>query len=391
MKKYKKNMRRRRIISIAVAVLLVAALLGGLIAGIVRGVSAIRARVQARQEYAATVEAKLEKMSLEEKVGQMILAYQPDEDPIKTQKKYQFGGYVFFAKYFKNNTPEQVVADMAELQKVSKFPMILSVDEEGGTINRISDYPQYRDEPFASPQEVFYGGGWDGIIADTKEKAAFLKILGLNTNLAPVVDVPYDKKNYIYHRAFSTDPEEVSEYAERVTKEYNTAGVLCCLKHYPGYGDAGDTHLTIIEDTREQQVLDSRDAMPFQAGIAAGAPMVMLSHNIVDAYDAKRPASLSPAVHEVLRQSLGFEGVIVTDGLEMRAITKFEADAAKAAVMAVQAGNDLICTGTPIEQYDAILAAVRKGTISEERIDESVMRILQMKQTLQADETDRQK
>ncbi|MDO4406430.1 MAG: glycoside hydrolase family 3 N-terminal domain-containing protein, partial [Eubacteriales bacterium] len=327
----------------------------------------------------ATMEAKLDKMSLEEKVGQMILAYHPAQDDVAAQKKYQFGGYIFFAKYFNDNTPEGVVADMASFQEVSKIGMLLAVDEEGGTVNRISRFPMYRDERFASPQEIFHGGGWDGIVADAKEKAAFLKILGLNTNLAPVVDVPYDKENYIYNRAFSTNPEEVADFAEYVTTEFKNAKVVSCLKHYPGYGNMGDTHRTVIEDTREQQVLDTRDSMPFQAGIAAGTPMIMVSHTIVDAYDAKNPASLSKAVHNVLRSTLGFDGVIITDDLEMSGVTKFVADPGKVAIQAVQAGNDMIISGKPVAQYEALLKAVKEGTISEERINESVLRILNMK------------
>lgn len=389
MAKYKRSKRRRRIISVCVALLLVAGILFGIISGIIRGVNAIRSKVEARREYNASLQATLDKMSLEEKVAQMILAYQPDSEPIKTQKQYQFGGYVFFAKYFKNNTPEQVVEDMKELQKVSDVPMLLAVDEEGGSVTRISKYPQYRDEPFASGRDIYNGGGWDGIVADTQEKALFLNILGLNTNLAPVCDVPYSEKNYMYDRSFSTDPEQVSDYVEQVVNEYKSGNILCCLKHFPGYGDGGNTHRTVIEDTRDLQVLESRDAMPFMAGISAGAPMVMIAHNVVDAYDAKNPASLSPAVHNVLRDKLGFQGVIVTDGLEMSGVTKFQSDPAKVAVQAVKAGNDLLCTGTPVEHYEALLEAVNKGTISEERINESVMRILEMKQALPSGEEEK--
>lgn len=381
MAKYKKSAQRRRIISVVVALLLVFAILFAIISGISKAVHKIQAKSQARKEYRASTQYQLDKMSLEEKVGQMILAYHPDQDAVATQKKYQFGGYIFFAKYFKNNTPEGVVADMTAFQDASDIKMLLAVDEEGGTVNRISKYPMYRDEPFASPQEIFHGGGWDGIVADAKEKCAFLKILGLNTNLAPVADVPYDKKNYIYNRAFGTDPETVSDFVEYVTNECKDAKVISCLKHYPGYGDAGDTHRTVIEDTRDEQVLDTRDSMPFQAGIAAGTPMIMVSHTIVDAYDAKNPASLSKAVHNVLRSRLGFDGVIITDDLAMSGVTKFVADPGKAAVQAVQAGNDMICAGNPIQQYEAILTAVKDGTISEERINESVMRILEMKKT----------
>ena len=158
MAKYKKSAQRRRIISVIVSLLLVFALLFAIISGITKGVRSIKNKVHARQQYAATMEAKLDKMSLEQKVGQMILAYHPAKDDVAAQKKYQFGGYIFFAKYFQDNTPEGVVADMASFQEVSKIGMLLAVDEEGGTVNRISRFPMYRDEKFASPQEIFHGG-----------------------------------------------------------------------------------------------------------------------------------------------------------------------------------------------------------------------------------------
>lgn len=107
--------------------------------------------------------------------------------------------------------------------------------------------------------------------------------------------------------------------------------------------------------------------------------MIMVSHTIVDAYDAKNPASLSKAVHNVLRSTLGFDGVIITDDLEMSGVTKFVADPGKVAIQAVQAGNDMIISGKPVAQYEALLKAVKEGTISEERINESVLRILNMK------------
>ena len=153
------------------------------------------------------------------------------------------------------------------------------------------------------------------------------------------------------------------------------------LKHFPGYGNNTDTHTGISYDDRPLETFETSDFLPFSAGIKAGADMVLVSHNIVSSMDSQYPASLSPKIHDILRKQLGFSGVIITDDLYMDGVRQF-ADDQQVAVLAVQAGNDLLCCTVFEVQIPAVINAVKSGEISEERIDESVLRILNMKQRL---------
>ena len=153
------------------------------------------------------------------------------------------------------------------------------------------------------------------------------------------------------------------------------------LKHFPGYGGNADTHTGMVYDDRPFETFVSGDFLPFSAGIKAGADMVLVAHNIVNCMDSRYPASLSPRVHQILREDLGFDGVIVTDDLYMDGVRDFAGDE-QAAVLAVQAGNDLLCCTDFETQIPAVLAAVEDGTIPESRIDQSVLRILKMKISL---------
>lgn len=172
-----------------------------------------------------------------------------------------------------------------------------------------------------------------------------------------------------------------AEYARRVVKVMGEEQMGSVLKHFPGYGDNVDTHTGIAVDEREMEQFRQEDFLPFQAGIEAGAGAVLVSHNIVLCMDEDTPASLSPEVHRILREELGFGGVIMTDDLSMDAITEY-AGAKEAAVLAVEAGNDLLCCTDFEVQAAAVLAAVQDGRISEERIEESARRVLAWKQAL---------
>lgn len=155
-------------------------------------------------------------------------------------------------------------------------------------------------------------------------------------------------------------------------------GMGSVLKHFPGYGNSADSHAGMVYDDRPYETFRTSDLLPFQAGIESGASMVLVSHNVVRCMDEKFPASLSPAVHRVLREELGYSGVIVTDDLFMEGARDFAPDS-QTAVLAVQAGNDLLCCRDFEVQIPAVLDAVRAGEISESRIDESVLRILELK------------
>lgn len=317
-------------------------------------------------------------MSLEEKVGQMFIARCPETDAARKAAQYHLGGYILFSNDFKSKTKSQVISDIESYQKASYIGMFIGVDEEGGTVNRISLYSQFRSQPFSSPQELYEEGGFNRIISDTKEKCELLKSLGININFAPVCDVSTNENDFIYKRAFGKDAVSTSEYVKTVVSTMSECGVGSVLKHFPGYGDNVDTHTGMAYDKRPLSTFKNSDFLPFQEGIAAGAGAVLVCHNIVECMDKDLPASLSPEVHRILMDDLGFKGVIITDDLFMDAIKEyFPVD--KAAVMAVEAGNDLLCSSDFEEQITAVCNAVKDGTISEDRINESVSRILELK------------
>ncbi len=319
-------------------------------------------------------------MSTEEKVGQMFLVRCPKEAETAVSE-YKVGGFVLFARDFEGETKTSMREKIASYQEDAGIPMIISVDEEGGPVVRISKYPAFRESAFLSPRELYAVGGMARIAEDAKEKAGLLSELGINVNLAPVCDISRSKGAFLYERSFGGTAEETAEYVETVVKTAKTAGLGSVLKHFPGYGDNADTHKGIVYDSRAYEVYKENDFKPFLAGIEAGAEAVMVSHNIVQCMDRENPASLSPEVHRILREELSFEGVILTDDLYMDAIQDFTGKE-NAAVAAVLAGNDMLCCTDFEVQIPAVLAAVEDGRISEEQIDTSVLRILKWKAEL---------
>ena len=321
------------------------------------------------------VEDILSGMTLEEKVGQMFLARMPSSAAYYAET-YQLGGYVLFDVDFEGYTKEEVIDRIDSCQAVSKIPMIMSVDEEGGTVTRVSDY--FRDSRFMSPRNVYAEGGWSGIVNDTIEKCELLKELHLNMNLAPVCDLAEDYGDFMYDRSFSGDAEEAANFIGWTITTMNEQGVGSSLKHFPGYGNNVDTHTGMAIDYREASEYYEKDLLPFIEGIEMGASSVMVSHNIVTCFDADYPASLSPEIHRILREELGFEGVIITDDLVMGAIQDFCGEVSSA-VYAVEAGNDMLISTNFESQFESIMNAIDEGRITEERINESVRRILTMK------------
>lgn len=319
----------------------------------------------------------LDNMSVEEKVGQMFMVRVPKENADKRVSEYHLGGYIMFGRDFDNKTKEEVINNIASWQEASEIPMLIGVDEEGGTVNRISTNTEFRSEPFKSSQELYKDGGFDLIYEDTITKANFLKELGINVNFAPVVDVSTNPDDYIYKRSFGKNANLTSEYAEVVVRAMKESNIASVLKHFPGYGNNTDTHTGIAIDNRTLETFKENDFLPFEAGIKAGANIVLVSHNIVTNMDSNNPASLSTRVHEILRNDLGFAEVIITDDLYMDAISKnYDSSVA---VLAILAGNDLICTTDFESQIPEVIAAVEDGTISIDRINESVRRILELK------------
>ena len=327
---------------------------------------------------AARAQELLDGMTLEEKVGQMFIARCPETDAAQLAADYHLGGYILFGRDFKDKTAEQVTADIQSYQDAAEIPLLIAVDEEGGTVNRVSSNPNLRSSPFRSPQSLYSEGGLELVRSDAQEKCRLLESLGININFAPVCDVSQDPADFIYDRTLGRDAQETSQYVAAVVETMAEEGMGSVLKHFPGYGNNTDTHTGVAYDDRPYDTFLTSDFLPFQAGIAAGADMVLVSHNIVSAMDEASPASLSPEVHRVLREDLGFTGVIVTDDLVMDGVRDFAGDD-EAAVLAVQAGNDLLCCTDFQTQVPAVLAAVESAEITEEQIDAAVLRVLTMK------------
>ena len=327
---------------------------------------------------AARAQELLDGMTLEEKVGQMFIARCPETDAAQLAADYHLGGYILFGRDFKDKTAEQVTTDIQSYQDAAEIPLLIAVDEEGGTVNRVSSNPNLRSSPFRSPQSLYSEGGLELVRSDAQEKCRLLESLGININFAPVCDVSQDPADFIYDRTLGRDAQETSQYVAAVVETMAEEGMGSVLKHFPGYGNNADTHTGVAYDDRPYDTFLTSDFLPFQAGIAAGADMVLVSHNIVSAMDEASPASLSPEVHRVLREDLGFTGVIVTDDLVMDGVRDFAGDD-EAAVLAVQAGNDLLCCTDFQTQVPAVLAAVESGEITGEQIDAAVLRVLTMK------------
>ena len=358
----------------------------------------------------------LGEMTLREKVGQLFLVRPDALDPALSQQtiddadapgvievseamaafleEYPVGGVVLFGK---NITDEvQLRGLIAGLQQSSPVPVLIGIDEEGGVVARLANSPGF-DLPQYESAASMGAQGTDEVRAMSAEIGAYLAGYGINLDFAPVADVNTNPDNpVIGTRAFSSDPQEAADCVTAAVEGFSQAGVLCCLKHFPGHGDtAGDSHDGTVHTEKTMEELRACEFLPFEAGIRAGAPLVMVGHiaapNAVEGEESDLPATFSRAlITDVLRDELGFAGVVVTDSLAMGAITETYTPG-EAAVLALQAGADLLLMPAGLAQaYDGVLAAVEDGRLTEERIDESVARILALKQQaglLQAPDT----
>lgn len=327
------------------------------------------------------VDLLLSGLTTEEKVGQLFLARCRKETAAEDIAQYHLGGLVLFDRDTEDETPESLRQTLERYQKAATIPLLIAVDEEGGSVVRISDKPAFRDAPFSSPRSLYEGGGMEALRTAEVEKDALLSDLGINVNLAPVCDITTDPAAFLYDRSLGQGPELTCQWVQIAVEEGQTYGIGCVLKHFPGYGNNADTHVGIAIENRSLEELEAQDLLPFAAGMEAGCGAVMVSHIQVTALDAEYPASLSPAVHRYIRETMGYNGVLVTDDLVMDAIS-VPYGVGEAAVLAVLAGNDLLISSDFPEQYAAVLEAIREGRISEEQLDNAVRRILLWKQSL---------
>lgn len=343
-------------------------------------------------KYYEIATEKLRTLTQEEKIAQLFIIGMSNNSDLEALKKYQFGGYLFFKDFFNNKTKEQVKTAIDKFQKDVNIPLLIAVDEEGGNVVRISSNEKLAKEPFKSPSEVYKNGGLEAIKQDTINKSILLENLGINVNFAPVVDISTNPEDYMFKRSLQKGKEVTAEFAKMVIKTSKDYKVSYALKHFPGYAMNKDTHTGTSQDKRTYEDIYNNDLEPFRAGIEVGAEVVMVSHNVVTSIDKNSPASISKEVHNLLRNDLNFNGIIITDDINMGAI-KNEYTISDSIVKAIQAGNDMLIvtidknskdkiTNTKIDYkmiVEIVKDALEKGDINENDIDIAVQRILAWK------------
>ena len=348
-------------------------------------------------------DSAIQKMSIREKVGQMFFvrpealdtsihwneyAELPDyklEQVNKTMlavnKDYPIGGMILYAhNIVDENQLKKFIDEIREL----KGSPLLAIDEEGGRVARIAN-----NENFDVPKYESMAAIAESDDPEEAYKAAFtigsyVKKYGFDIDYAPVADVNTNPDNIVIGpRAFSDDPETAAKFVVSYLNGLESAGVIGTLKHFPGHGDVStDTHYGYASTDKTWDEMLKCEMIPFKAGIKAGAQMIMTAHIAAPKVSGDDlPATLSSVIlQDKLRGELGFDGVIVTDAMDMGAITK-QFSNTEAAIKSIQAGVDVVlCSREFTQVFDAVVKAVEKGEIKELRIDESVKRILKLKQ-----------
>ena len=323
-------------------------------------------------------------MTTEEKVGQLLVAgigeTEAGEDGLQAVQDYQVGGVILFGRNVES--AEQLASLTNELKALNgdNIPLFLCVDQEGGRVDRMP--PEVDD--LSSAYDYIAGGG--DPLERGKVLAAQCAAFGFNLDFSTCLDIWSNPDNAVIgDRAYGSDPDTVTRAGLAVNEGLSQGGVIPVVKHFPGHGDTStDSHvdLPVVDKTVEQ--LKEFELIPFQAAIEAGTPCVMVAHILMTQIDPDLPASLSPkVVTGLLRQEMGFDGVVCTDDLTMGAISNTYG-MGEAAVMAVEAGGDLLLVCHEADNLtaarEALLAAVDSGRITMERLDESVCRILSLKQ-----------
>lgn len=337
-------------------------------------------------------EQLLDEMTLEERIYQMFIVTQEQLTGVATVTQSgettknaieakPVGGIIYFSKNLVSR--EQCITMIENIQSYSKTGLFISVDEEGGTVARVAKNASMETTSFPSMQ----------VIGDTGETSNAYEVgytigkeiaeLGFNLDFAPVADVYSNPENTVIgSRAFGSDAERAASMVTACVQGFQDSEMLCTLKHFPGHGDTSqDSHYGEAEVTKTLEELYACELIPFQAGIDAGAQFVMVGHlTAPQIIDENVPATLSyEIVTGLLREEMGFQGIIITDSMAMQAITE-QYSSGEAAVKAIQAGVDIILMPYSLpDAVNGILSAVERGIITEERINESVLRILELK------------
>lgn len=317
---------------------------------------------------------EVKEMSLEEKIGQILLVGYPD-DFEKAINDYHIGGFLLFSNDFKDKEKEEVKKMISTWQDETKIPLLIAVDEEGGSVIRVSSNPKLGHQPFLAPQDLYNNGGFNKIKSDVIDKSSFLKELGINVNLAPVVDVATNKNSYIYNRTIGLNTKGTSEYAKVVINASKKGNVSYVLKHFPGYGNAKDTHLGQATINESLSSIRNNYFPPFQEGINEGAEAILINHNYYSKIDKYNPASLSPTIHNLLRDDLKFSGICITDNIDMKALDTID----NKVIKAILSGNDLIITNDYERDFKIIKESIKNGEISEDLISKLAFRIIAWK------------
>lgn len=335
-----------------------------------------------------------DEMSLKNKIGQlfMVSIYSLDSSGNKNQttmteamkknlKKYPVGGIILFSKNI--NTPKQTKKLIEGFQSASYVPMFAAVDEEGGSVSRVASNEKMGMTQYPDALEIGQTYTDKQLAAMGQTQSKELKSLGFNMNFAPVADILSNEQNTeIGNRSFGSDKKKVSKIVSTLVKNMQKQQISATLKHFPGSGEAwGDTHRGSAETKQSIKQLRSNEFLPFESGIDAGVDAVMVSHLMLsNVTEEKEPSSLSyRVITEILKKELNYDGMVITDAMNMKAITN-NYSAGEAAVKAIQAGADIVLMPENLgKAYKAVKKAVKDGTIKESQIDKAVERIIYTK------------
>ena len=335
------------------------------------------------------IDTMIAEMTIEEKVGQLIMVGFEGTQANETIEAYireRFvGGVVLFSRNIES--PRQTAELTNQLQRLAgvtarQIPLFIGIDQEGGWVIRL------KDGATVLPGNMALGATNSTALAEVAGEitAVELAAVGVNLNFAPVMDVNNNPDNpVIGRRSFGESPELVSRLGVPYIRGLQRKGVLATAKHFPGHGDTTvDSHFDLPTVNHDRERIHALELQPFRAAIDADVAAIMTAHIVYPAFDPDRPATLSPIIlTNLLRKELGFDGLLITDDMEMKAIDD-RYRSGEAAVMAVEAGADIVMVlWTPpkqIEVFDALLSAVKSGRISEARLDQSVRRILKSKE-----------
>ncbi|MBQ9097014.1 MAG: glycoside hydrolase family 3 protein [Clostridia bacterium] len=334
------------------------------------------------------VDEILGSMTLREKLYQMFIVA-PDmlagEDNVQSLtpalkerlETFPVGGLVYFSENI--SSTNQIKTLIAETAKISEIPMFVAVDQEGGKVARLKENAGF---PLFENMYEYKDMGTDTAYENAKTIAENMATLGFNLDFAPVADVWSNKENTVIgKRAYSDDFEQAGVLVSSAVKGFHDGGIICTLKHFPGHGSTyQDSHDTPAYITKTKEEIDKTEILPFKAGIEAGADIVMVGHLTVSDIDGNVPATVSKAfVTDYLKNELGFNGLVITDALNMGAVANMY-EPGDLAVKAVKAGVDILLMPMRLRLAAAgIEEAVLNGEISEQRINESVRKILELK------------